>query len=229
MKFTPFMRFIARGISLLFHPLLILTYILVLLMVLNPYLFGISSISELNGRILLLRVFISTFFIPGFAVMMLIFLGLSSSIELPKREDRYGPYIITGIFYLWLFRNFLDNPTIPDVYTSFVLGAVIGLFLAFLINIFSKISAHAVGMGGLVGMVLLLLLQSDYQTFEIILPWIGTAQVSLMILFLAALFLSGLVGTARLLLEAHDPMDLYGGYLIGFTSQLIAARFILFA
>jgi len=223
------MRFIARGISLLFHPLLILTYILVLLMVLNPYLFGISSISELNGRILLLRVFISTFFIPGFAVMMLIFLGLSSSIELPKREDRYGPYIITGIFYLWLFRNFLDNPTIPDVYTSFVLGAVIGLFLAFLINIFSKISAHAVGMGGLVGMVLLLLLQSDYQTFEIILPWIGTAQVSLMILFLAALFLSGLVGTARLLLEAHDPMDLYGGYLIGFTSQLIAARFILFA
>lgn len=223
------MRLLARGISLLFHPLLILTYILVVLMVLNPYLFGINSISELNGRVLLLRVFISTFFIPGFAVMMLTFLGLSSSMELPKREDRYGPYIITGIFYLWLFRNFLDNPTIPNIYTSFVLGAVIGLFLAFLINIFSKISAHAVGMGGLVGMILLLMLQSDYQTLEIGLPWLGTTQFSLLALFLTSLFLSGLVGTARLLLEAHDPMDLYGGYLIGFASQLIAARFILFA
>lgn len=223
------MRFIARGISLLFHPLLILTYILVVLMVLNPYLFGISSISELNGRVLLLRVFISTFFIPGFAVMMLTFLGLSSSMELPKREDRYGPYIITGIFYLWLFRNFLDNPTIPSVYTSFVLGAVIGLFLAFLINIFSKISAHAVGMGGLIGMILLLMVQSNYQTFEVVLPWLGTVQLSLLVLFLLSLFLAGLVGTARLFLEAHDPMDLYGGYLIGFASQLIAARFILFA
>lgn len=223
------MRLFAYSVSILFHPLLMLTYILIILMLVNPYLFGISHISELNGRILLLRVFVSTFFIPAFAVAMFSFLGLSSSIQLPKREDRYGPYIVTGLFYLWMFRNFLDNPTIPDLFTSFVLGSVVGLFLAFLINIFSKISAHAVGMGGLIGMVLLLMFQSDYQLLSFALPWLGPVQLNLMLLFLLVLLLSGVVGSARLYLEAHEPMDLYGGYLVGFASQLMAARFILFS
>jgi hypothetical protein len=222
------MRILAKGISLLFHPLLILSYMLVILLLVDPFLFGISHISDMEGRVLLLRVFISTFFIPAFAVAMLTFLGLSSSIELPTREDRYGPYIVTGIFYLWMFRNFLTNPLIPDLYTSFVLGAVIGLFLAFFINIFSKISAHAVGMGGWLGMVFLLMIQSSYQLLEIPLPWLAPVQINLLTLFLILIFLSGIVGSVRLYLQAHEPMDLFGGFLIGFTAQLIAARFILF-
>ena len=31
---------------------------------------------------------------------------------------------------------------------------------------------------------------------------------------------------ARLALEAHQPQDLYGGFLVGFASQFIALRFL---
>ena len=222
------MRLLARTLSVVFHPLLILTYILVVLLLMDPILFGIGRLADLEGRILLLRVFISTFFIPAFAVAMLTFLGLASSIELPDREDRYGPYIVSGIFYLWMFRNFLNNPNIPDIYTSFVLGAVVGLFLAFLINIFSKISAHAVGMGGLIAMVIILIQNSDYQVFIVHWPGVGAIQINLVAILLISIFLAGLVGTLRLYLKAHQPMDIFGGYMVGFTAQLIAARILLF-
>lgn len=217
-------KFLARTISVLFHPLLILTYILVILMLVDPYAFGVNHISNPPSKILLLRVFLSTFFIPGLAVAMLSFLGLVQSIELQDKQDRIGPYIITGIFYLWLFRNFLDNSLVPSIYASFMLGAVIGLFVAFLINIFSKISIHALGMGGLLAMILLLMLLLPYDNFNIVIPFLGTVQLNLMALFLIAIGAAGIVGACRLFLQAHQPNDLYGGYLVGFLAQFIALQ-----
>ena len=220
------LKIAAKIISILFHPLLILTYMLVLLLLANPYLFGVHSLTDRHSKLLILQVFLSTFFIPAFSVAMLKFLGLVQSLELPDKQERIGPYIITGIFYLWLFRNFLGNSVIPTAYTSFVLGATIGLFFAFFINIFSKISAHAVGMGGLLGMVLITMIQFSYGSFEVNLPLLGTVYLNMVIVFMITLVLAGLVGTARLIMEAHDPIDLYGGYLVGFASQLIALRFL---
>lgn len=216
----------ARVISYLFHPLMILTYMLIILLLANPYLFGVSSIGEKQSKELILRVFFSTFLIPAISIAMLRFLGLVNSIEFPDRQERIGPYIITGIFYLWLFRNFLDNSIIPTAYTSFVLGATISLFIAFFINIFSKISAHAVGMGGLVGMVVLTMTLFSYGSFEINLPIIGAIYLNMIAVLMITLVLAGAVGTARLLLSAHEPMDLYGGYIVGLASQLIALRFL---
>ncbi len=220
------LQMLARIISYLFHPLLILTYMLVLLLLVNPYLFGVSSISEPLSRLLILRIFLSTFFIPAVAVSMLRLLGLVSSVELKDRHERIVPYIITGIFYLWMFQNFLYNPQVPTAYTAFVLGATIGLFLAFLINIFSLISAHAVGMGGLVGMVVITMLLFSYDTFTIDLYWFGAFQLNMNIILMVSIVLAGLVGTSRLLLSAHNSLDLYGGFLVGFAAQFIALRFL---
>jgi len=47
-------------------------------------------------------------------------------------------------------------------------------------------------------------------------------NIVLMIIMLAA----GLVGTARLLLGAHKPDQIYGGYFIGMVSMLLAFRFV---
>lgn len=220
------LKITAKFISVLFHPLMMLTYMLVLLLLVNPYLFGVSSIAEPQSKELILRVFFSTFLIPAFAVAMMRFLGFVQSMELPEKEERIGPYIITSIFYLWLFRNFLGNSVIPTAYTSFVLGATISLFVAFFINIFSKISAHTVGMGGLVGMVVITMLLFSYGSFEVTLPVVGTVYLNMVAVLIIVIILAGLVGTARLLLEAHEPLDLYGGYLVGFASQLIALRFL---
>lgn len=216
----------AQIISFVFHPLLILTYMLVILLIVNPYLFGVNSIGDQASKLLILRIFLSTFFIPAFSVAMLRFTGLIKSFEMKDRKERIVPYIITGVFYLWMFRNFLDNSIIPTAYTAFVLGATIGLFIAFFMNIFSKISAHTVGMGGLLGMVVITMLLFSYDTFTLSSTILGTFQMSMSTILMGVIILCGLVGTARLILEAHEPMDLYGGFLVGFSSQFIALRFL---
>lgn len=220
------LKTLAQVISVLFHPLLIVTYMLVLLLLINPYLFGVYSIGDQFSRILILQVFLSTFFIPGFAVAMLRFTGLVNSLEMKTKQERIGPYVITGMFYIWMFRNFLGNAQVPTAFSAFLLGAAIGLFIAFFINIFSKISAHAVGMGGLLGMVVITLLLFSYDTFLVSLGTLGTYQVSMLWVLMLTVLLAGLVGTCRLILQAHEPTDLYGGYLVGFVSQFIALRFM---
>lgn len=218
------LKFAAHLISFIFHPLLMMTYMLVILLLVNPYLFGVNSLE--GGKNLVMLVFLSTFFIPAFSVMMMKFLGLIDTFAMEDKMERIGPYIITGVFYLWIFRNFLANNDIPTAYTSFVLGGVIALFIAFFINIFSKISLHAVGMGGLLGMVIITMYLFSYGAFVVNLPMLGSVQLSMATVLMITILVTGLVGTCRLLLDAHRPMDLYGGYVIGFLSQFVALRFL---
>ena len=201
---------------------------LILLLLVNPYLFGVSNIGEQPSKLLILQVFLSTFFIPGFAVAMLRFTGLIKSMEMRDKHERIGPYIITGVFYLWMFKNFESNTQIPTAFASFMLGATISLFLAFLINIFSKISIHAVGMGGLLGMVVITMLLFSYDTFTINSTILGIVEINMITVLLLTILIAGAVGTARLLLSAHEPMDLYGGYLVGFAAQFLALRFLFY-
>jgi hypothetical protein len=175
--------------------------------------------------LLVIHTVMNTLIIPAFAILIMKFLGLIKTFEMQDKSDRTGPYIIAGIFYLWLFRNFLDNTNVPLAFTSFLLGATIALFLAFIINIFTKISAHTVGMGGLLGMVLITMFQFSYDTFNLNL-WFGTIQMNMTTVLMIVILIAGMVGSARLILKAHIPSDLYGGYLIGFASQIFALRFL---
>ncbi len=232
------LRMLAQLISFIFHPLLILTYMLVLLLLVNPYLFGVNSLGDDASKLLIIQIFLYTFFIPALSLLLFRALGLVKSLELKDRQERIGPYILTGMLYLWIFINLKNSADmnagdgryfvlqIPTAYTTFVLGATIGLFIAFFINIFSKISAHAVGMGGLLGMVVLTMLLFSYDTFTLSSTILGTFQVQMSTVLIITIVLAGLVGTARLILQAHEPMDLLGGYLVGLASQFLALRFI---
>lgn len=217
-------RFIAYGLSVLFHPLLIVTYMLVILLLVNPFLFGVNNIYEQWPLIAMLL--FNTFLVPSFMVLMLRQLGYVKTMELEDREERIIPYILVGFFYISMTVFFVYNPDIPTAFTSFMLGTTIALFTAFFINLFSKISAHAVGMGGLVGMVAIATWLFSYGAFQIDLGAAGAFQINMIVLLVAAIFLAGLVGTARLRLNAHELEDLFGGYLVGFVAQFIALRFL---
>lgn len=212
-------RFLAYLVSVVFHPLLILTYMLLLLLLVNPYSFGASVISRID--IYVLTIFFSTFVLPSFSVVLMKLLGLVDTIELKDKQERIGPYIITGIFYLWIYFNLLHNPDIPSAFKIFTLGATIGLFTAFFFNLFFKISMHAVGMGGLIGMVVITMLWYSYENFTISLGG-DVFQMSMHTVFMLVILIGGAVGTARLLLRAHHPGELYSGFIIGFAAQFIA-------
>lgn len=218
------LRTVAKIISFFFHPLIILTYSLILLLLVNPYIFGVNSIA-FQSRLILL-IFLSTFMLPAFSVFMMRNLGLVNSMQLETKQERIGPYIITGVFYLWMFVNFKDNPTIPTAYTIFVLGATIALFIAFFINIFSKISTHTVGMGGLIGMVVITMALYSYESFTINPPLVGSIELSMNFLLMIVILLAGLVGSARLILDAHSNKELYMGFIVGLFSQFVALLYM---
>ena len=218
------MKIATRVISYLFHPLLVLTYALVLLILVDPFAFGANSVQSANSKLLILRIFLATCFVPAMAILMLYFLGMIKSLRLEDKMDRTGPYIITGIFYLWLLRNFWESNLVPPIYTSFVLGATIALFLAFLINIFSKISIHAVGASILVAITIITMLTQNYEPLLIPLPQQGYLSTSLLYLLLALLIITGLLGTSRLYLQKHEPSELYGGYFVGFIAPFVALQ-----
>jgi len=212
---------IAFLLSWLFHPLLILTYMICLLMLINPYSFGISKIGDGRSGLLIIYVFLQATLIPGIAISMMKGLGLVSSLDLNNRTNRIGPFIAAGVLYLWLYANFSQLSEIPLIFKSAILGSIIALFTAFMINLFTRISIHAVGMGALVGMILISMLLFSYSVFQI-----GSNVFSMYSLLFIAILLAGLVGSARIILSGHTIQDLYTGYLVGFATQLIALQFL---
>jgi membrane-associated phospholipid phosphatase len=49
-----------------------------------------------------------------------------------------------------------------------------------------------------------------------------TSEKSLTLVFLGIVVLTGLVATSRLYLKAHTPKELYVGFLIGISGQMLA-------
>ncbi len=213
---------IAKFLSYIGHPLLVLTYMLLLLLAVNPYAFGVRAMTDQNAVLLLVSVFSTTFLLPGFGVALMKPLGLIQSLQMDDKMERIGPYIITGVFYLWLFKNlFSGGGHYPDLFSKCVLGATIGLFLAFLINIFTKISAHTTGMGGFIAMLLLTAFTWQNSPLKLNLPG-GNLLLSGTVVLAIVVIFAGAVGTARLTLGAHSPADLYRGYGVGFAAVLLA-------
>lgn len=239
-------------ISYLSHPLLIPTYVLFILMTVNPYLFGVNepltigrffssfflrftegaaaldSKPELKALILLtLSVFFITFVLPVVSMLMMKSLGLVQSLEMQERKERIIPLVLTGIFYLWLFYNFYKRYDMHPAYTSFILGATIALFIAFFINNFIKISLHATGMGGLTAFIALAMWMFTDSKFNVQLSSAQTLQVSMNVVLICSILATGLVCTARLYLKAHVLRDIAGGLFIGMASQFIAFRIMI--
>ena len=212
----------AQFLSFVFHPLLILTYILVVWLLLNPYEFGVYGIRDGQAHFLIGVTFLTTFVIPGMCVLIMYKLEMVDSWTLRDKRDRVGPFIITGVLYLWMFLQFNGSSVLPRAFAVFTLGIVLALLVGFLVTLFDKISLHAMGMGGLVGMLVLTLALSDYHLIAVDPPIFGFEEISLVYLILGGVLFAGLVGTARLLLRAHRPDQVYGGYLVGFATQFVA-------
>ena len=187
----------------------------------NPYLFIVNE--EKARGLIIINVFMLTVFFPMFSVFLMKMLDFIKSFKMEDKTERIGPLIATGVFYLWMFVNFKDNSTIPVSFSSFVLGSTIGLFMALMLNSFTKISLHTIAAGGLVTGLLFIKFLYSYETFFVSLPF-GSFQVSTTLVTIIAMIIAGLVGTSRLLLKAHDEFDVYGGYIVGIFSMIVAFK-----
>lgn len=225
-SFSPLTIGLAKMLSILFNPLLILPYGYLLVIWASPYQFGVPSFeffwsSELHRNIFqFLIIYILVIPICGMVIMRQ--LGVVKSLRRMDRMDRIGPYILTGAFYIAAYMS-LPMDEVPPVIKLFILGATIALFIAFLVNLFSKVSIHSVGMGILLAAALLI----DRQAGQILQNAYGIGGFFLSgHLLLLTVVVCGFVGSARRILSNHLPADIYGGYFIGFFSVFIALNFV---
>jgi hypothetical protein len=145
---------------------------------------------------------LSTLVIPMVTIFGLRLSGTLKSIHMADLKDRAIPFTITSIYYL-LTVYFLRQVNELDPILWEVLAVITtAIVILTVVTFFWKMSAHMTGMGGLIAAVLVLGLR--FPTFQPLYPLLGS------------LVLTGLVGTVRLYLEAHKPIEIYIGLVFGF-------------
>jgi hypothetical protein len=214
------LRFSALVISVVFHPLLMLTYMLLLMLIANPYMFGYSAIAEADT--LILMVFLTSALVPLIAIFVMKGIGWVQSLQMSDRHERIGPYIVTAVLYLTLYLHLSHARVFPDALLIAALGSVIALFCGFFVNNFRKVSMHAIAAGGLLGLTGVL--YSRYSTDLFILPWPDRVGIQIPTIYLlyCVIIVVGAVCTARLIGKNHVPAEVYAGLFIGLLSMVIA-------
>src|SRR6185295_9042544 len=116
-----------------------------------------NGINEQGKVWILLRVAVNMIFFPLISVLLLKGVGFIDSIFLKTQKERIIPYIISNIFFFWMYLVFRNQSQIPSILTSFVFSVFLSSSVALLANTYFKISMHAIGAGGLLGLMFVIL------------------------------------------------------------------------
>lgn len=196
------MRLGPKAISVLLHPLVMPILGALCYFHLFPSIEQYTS-DDAYWRILL-ALFSLTFVLPLLCVIIMMKVGKVSTMFMEDQRERNWPLLITAAIYMgasWI----LNQRNIPGFIQIFLFGAVVSMVIAALINVRWKISLHMIGIGGLCGGLTILYAVSQEGN-----PlWLAYA-----------FFLAGLLGSARLMLGAHNITQVLVGFLLGFTVEL---------
>ena len=150
-------------------------------------------------------------------IILLLFLwrkGYIDSLHIDNAKQRTTPYIYTLIcygFWAYFLRVTLH---LPEFLLLIAIGAIAALLAVTIINHWWKISAHLTGFGGLLGGICSFAL--NYSTLPLVL---------IIIVLVFALLLM----YARLYLNAHTPLQVVCGFLLGLLSTFIPTFIMTYA
>ncbi len=194
------LRSVALVISVVFQPLLMPTLVFGLVLFAVPEATSIPE--EFKDRIFYLIV-LSTLLIPMVTIVGLKLSGTVKSLHMPEVKDRRVPFLITSTYFLMTTWFLYQKSDLDPVLWEGMAVIFVAVLVLTSITFFWKISAHMTGLGGLLAVVLIL--GEKFPTFEVLYPLLG------------ALVLCGGVASSRLLLQAHRPVEVYAGWMLGFV------------
>ena len=202
-------RILCTLISVVLHPIFIPIYVTAFLLYLHPTAFIGFSPENKNWTLVIVAINVAVF--PLLSVLLLRALKFIDSILLKTQKDRIIPYIASGIFFFWTYTVFKQQPAYPLVVSAFLMGLFLSSSGALLANIYLKISMHGIAMGNWLGFFLMLMYSDSMR-----MTWP----------LFYVIILTGLVGTARLMLNSHKPRELYMGIALGMLSAVIGYYFV---
>ena len=193
----------ANFISIIFHPLFIPLYVLLVLLFSNAYFAVILNRS--------FKIFLFFFTVTAGVILPLLSatlfkkFGMISSLRMPNRKERVLPFLITSIYYIIAYSSLQKIEYLPSIYSLLFLATSFILLSVAIITYFWKISIHLMSLGSMVGLLLAL----------------GLSNPSFLLPFLITILIAGLTASSRLTLKAHSPAQLYLGFLFGFVFMFL--------
>jgi membrane-associated phospholipid phosphatase len=200
----------ARFFSNVFHPFFIPTISTIFLFFAFPFRFAEYEVKTVYMVIGL--VFAITVIYPVIAILVMYKMNMIDSMNLRKRKDRIIPYVVTLTFYIWICYMALkpsnNNTLFPNdfIFSHMMLAMTLAISIAFVANNFLKVSMHMLGQGGFIGFMIF---TAKYTSYDI------------QLLFIAAVFIAGCVGTSRMILKAHTLQEIIAGFFIALGAEYI--------
>lgn len=199
------MKVVAKLNSYLFHPIFAPIMSIYLLFELPIYLN--YKYNETYQHYVYAIIGLNLIIIPLLINLYLKKKKMISSLSMPNVNERVLPYLISCIFFTLTFF-LLQEINFPELYLKVFQAACLSvLTLLILAMLKQKVSAHMVGIGGIIGMLTVV------STFF---------DLDLSILLVVAILIAGITASSRLYLNAHSLLQVFIGFAIGFAWQWIS-------
>ena len=195
-----------RFVSVIFHPLIMATYFMCVLLIYEPSFFSPVDASQVPR--LIMAAFVTTFVIPLLSILIMKFTSRISTLSMSDREERIIPFISIFLFYAATTYLFISRLGIHPPLSTMMIAMTLLIGLLLIITHWQKISIHAAASWGSAGLL---------SGIFIIYPAEG-----IMTPLLVSLIIAGIVSSSRLYLQRHTEKEVWTGSMIGFLVGLFS-------
>jgi membrane-associated phospholipid phosphatase len=202
-------RIVAKIISLLFHPLLLTSYLVTLI---GFYFPTMLMVAPQNMRPILAFIFCFTFILPAVNIIMFRIFGTISTYTMESRRERIVPFIAISVTYVVMTFLFYFRLPFSSNFNNLMLLVTLLVVTGTIITFFYKVSIHSLAMWGGIGIIVPL--NKAMEQSYLLWPTAG--------IIIAA----GLVMSARLYLDAHTPRQVMIGGVVGFGIGFLGMIFL---
>lgn len=187
---------VSKIVSTIFHPIIIPSLGFLLLFSSGFYDTMLTTDAK---RFILLVIFFSTATLPMLSIAVL---ALNSGFDflMPNSRDRIVPLLFTSVFY-YIGFILLGRIHFLPVFKLFMIGSVLLIVVLLFISFKWKISIHMAAVGAVTA------------TFFALSFRLGINPMAAIIIMV---IVSGLLGTARLILNKNSLLQVAAGYVVGF-------------
>ncbi|MDD2385649.1 MAG: hypothetical protein PHP52_02580 [Bacteroidales bacterium] len=193
----------ARITGYLFHPLLMTSIAVVVLFNSGHYL---SVVNADLRNVIYSIFFILTFCLPALFIPVLYYFKIISNLETTIKKEKLIPMLTVLIIYA-LAYYFMQKVNMPPILLKIIISSIVIVVACIVITLFWNINIHLSALGGLLGFVMFVGVNSN---------------LNLLFIGLVIIVVSGLVASSQLFLQKHNPLQVYLGFLLGFVCTYLS-------